>query len=84
MRQREQLGIPSVKVRKYDTRGKRDVGSRAPRLVPTNRALVRRLSEAWNTGNLDILDEFLHPEWVSCFSIGAYIFSIGAYICLAA
>lgn len=29
-----------------------------------NKALVRRLQEAWNTGNVDILDEILHPTYI--------------------
>lgn len=32
--------------------------------VEENKALVRRLFEAWNTGNMDLIDELLIPDYV--------------------
>jgi len=29
-----------------------------------NKALVRRLNDVWNTGNVNILDEILHPNYM--------------------
>ena len=34
-------------------------------MSPDNKAIVRRLFEMWNTGNLDPIDELYSPDYVA-------------------